>query len=152
MQAIAKPSRGKSVDSQPKFNVVVAYEDVASSKRALQTCDLIAKTLGDEVYISKSMWKFDVLRMPGMTDLAATDTVHADMIILAAHNEDFPSSVRTLLEQTPASKRNYPRALVALLDNSSTTNVGSGVQYLKDMAVQRHMDFFCQTESGLLRA
>ncbi|HYE29816.1 MAG TPA: hypothetical protein VEH27_00170 [Methylomirabilota bacterium] len=148
MQAVAKPTQSVVVDTQPRFNVVVAYEDVATSKRALQTCDLIAKTLGNDVYVSKSMWKFDVLRMPGMDALAASDADHADMIILAAHNDDIPSCVRSLIEHTPASQNKNPRALVALLDGLATTNSGgNGVRYLRDLASQRQMDFFCHTDA-----
>ena len=49
------------MEINPTFNVVMAYEDFDTGKRAMRTYDYLVQHLGDECLFKNQMWKFDVL-------------------------------------------------------------------------------------------
>src|SRR5437867_3612515 len=70
------------------FNVVVAYEDFVAGKRAKDTCDTIIRDLGPNYTFHFDLWKFDVLQVPQLREIAANDALDAHMIIIAAQGKD----------------------------------------------------------------
>src|ERR1700730_16057878 len=77
------PLGAAGVDSQPVFNVVIAYEDFATGKQAKKTYDLLTENLGHDCQFNNQMWKFDVLGIPKLREMAAKDAVTADVIIIS---------------------------------------------------------------------
>jgi len=49
------------MDTNPTFNVVIAYEDFESSKTAKKTYDYLTENLGDGYHLSNKLWRFEVL-------------------------------------------------------------------------------------------
>jgi len=93
------------------------------------------------------MWKFDLLSLPKMRELANDDAAGADMIIFAmCQDAELPQSVCTWIENglVPASEK--PRALVALLSRESDTFANSSLDYLRRLAETRKLDFFSNVE------
>jgi hypothetical protein len=92
------------------------------------------------------MWKFEVLSIPKLREMAAQDAERADVIIVSCHgSNELPADVRTWMELWLAEKRR-PLALVALLDSPVEYPEQAEVirNYLAQMAKRGQMEFFSQ--------
>ncbi|HHY85646.1 MAG TPA: hypothetical protein GYA07_08950 [Verrucomicrobia bacterium] len=103
-------------DSNATFNVVIAYEDFETGKHARQLYDFLAEHLADECRFGVQMWKFDVLSVSKLRQMAARDAADAEIIIVSAHGRaDLPPEVKAWADLwLHESKRTI--ALVALFD------------------------------------
>jgi len=140
------PSR--SVDSTfDSFNIVLLYQDQESALRGLQTCEKISAGLGKTFEINKVMWKFDLLNLPKMRELARDDAAGADMFIFAMREDtELPQAVCTWIEDGLTEASEKPRALVALLSREIGALASSGLDYLRRFAEARKLDFFTNLE------
>lgn len=137
-------ARGRS---KPAFRVVMAYDDFASGKRAMDACPLLVSQLGGGAELRSSMWKFDVLHSTKLNQIAVNDAIEADVIIVAnARNAGLPDSVKTWIAGWVPRKRGQAATLVALVDFT-----GEDVQaavlaqaLLKDAAAEAKIDFLPQ--------
>jgi hypothetical protein len=100
MQTARLPSiPAHEADAPADFNVVIAYEDFETGKHAKKTYDFLVEHLGDECRFNNQMWKFDVLGVSKLREMAAKDAAEADIIIVSAHgNSDLPSEVKAWME------------------------------------------------------
>jgi hypothetical protein len=100
----------------PAFNVVIAYEDFETGKRAKETCDFIVEHLGRDCRFANQMWNFHVLNIPQVRQAAVQDALQADLIVLASHGaRELPRGVQDWLEAWLAAGAR-PLALVGLFD------------------------------------
>lgn len=127
----------------PAFNVVIAYEDFETGKHAKKTYDFLQAHLGEDCQFSSQMWKFDVLAVPKLRELAAKDAVAADIIIVSAHGRDeLPPEVKSWIEMW---MREQSRAIAlvglfspeAYLENPVRTHLAS-------VARRCRIEFFSQ--------
>jgi hypothetical protein len=146
----ACPSLGASdLEANPTFTVVIAHEDIDTGKQARKTCDFLAGNLGRGCQFTNQMWKFDLLDIPKVREMAAREAVLADMVIISSHGgAELPVPVRAWMESWLAQKGN-PVALVALFDcpdeeSSKTLPIRT---YLADAARKAGIDFFSQPDS-----
>ena len=131
-------------DSVPAFNVVIVYEDFETGKQAKRTYDFLAANLGHECQFSNQMWKFDVLALPKLREMAANDATLADIVLIACRGGDLPVAVKSWFEAWLAEEHR-PAALVALLEDSSEPNDPATPRlraYLADVAKRGEMEFF----------
>src|SRR5947209_17488715 len=111
------PFPPRNVDETPDFNVVIAYEDFESGKQAKATYDFLVENLGTNCRFSSQMWKFDVLGIPKLREMAAKDAAGADIVIVSCHgSNDLPVEVKAWIELWMADQSNTI-ALVALFDS-----------------------------------
>ena len=138
------------------FKIVLAYQDQESAGRGVQICNKIAHDLGKSFELNKVMWKFDLLNVPKMRQLAEEDATTADMIIFAMHqNAELSLSVCAWIEKALADASEKPRALVALLSRDCDTQRNPGLDYLRRLAETNRIDFFSNvdgTEESLILA
>jgi hypothetical protein len=140
------PSFGASdLETNPTFNVVIAYEDFQTGKYAKRTYDFLVENLGRDCQLANQMWKFEVLRIPKLRDLAVKDAAMADIVLVSCHGgSDLPAEVKHWLEawlQAPGE----PLALVALFDRprEHTLPIRS---YLASVARRAQTAFFAQPD------
>lgn len=126
------------------FNVVIAYEDFETGKHAKRIYDVLTENLGAEWKVSNQMWKFDVLSIPKLREIAVKDALAADILMVSCHGERVPLHVKDWLETTIAMDHG-PIALVALFDMRADAS-GSVRSYLADVARRGKMDFFAQPD------
>src|ERR1041385_735669 len=94
------PMGTPDVEFSPSFSVVIAYEDFDTGKHAKKIYDYLAEHLKHEIQFTHQMWKFDVLAVSKLREMAAKDAVRADIIIVSAHGgADLPSEVKAWTEQ-----------------------------------------------------
>lgn len=143
MQSLSFPTFGSSDrDINSAINVVIAYEDLETGKRAMKTYEYMVRQLGEQCLFANQMWKFDALSVPKLKDIAAKDAAAAEIIIISAQGgRDLPAEVKTWIEMWLGYKTEAS-ALVALFDSESDFNPARA--YLADIASRAQIEFFCQ--------
>lgn len=143
MQTLSFPSFNSSdKEINSALNVVIVYEDLETGKRAMKTYEYMVQQLGDQCLFANQMWKFDVLAVPKLKEMAAKDAAAADIIIVSAHaGNELPAEVKTWVDLW-LSYKTHASALVGLFGTESVDNPAR--TYLADVAKRARMEFFCQ--------
>src|ERR1700722_6813752 len=122
MQTLSLPAFGSSdseIEVNPALNVVIAYEDLETGKRAMKTYDYMAEQLGEQCLFTNQMWKFDVLAVPKLREIAAKDAAAAEIIIISAHEgKELSADVKAWIEKW-LSYHTHASALVGLFGAES---------------------------------
>jgi hypothetical protein len=132
------------------FNVVIAYEDFGTGKHAKTTCDLLTENLGPDCHVNTQMWKFDVLALPKLREMAAKDAAAADIIIISCRGDsDLSAPLKAWIESWLTDKRSA-LALVALFDRPEDHVFQSRAvrDYLAGVAKRGNLAFFAQPEEA----
>ncbi|MBC8094741.1 MAG: hypothetical protein H7Y43_02905 [Akkermansiaceae bacterium] len=125
------------------FNVVIGYEDFETGKHGKKTFDFLVENLGEECQYNNQMWKFDVLAVSKLREMAAKDAAVADIVIVSAHGKnDLPKEVKAWLELWVTQKIRAI-ALVGLFDKEDYAD-NPACSYLAGIAERAHIDFFSQ--------
>jgi hypothetical protein len=135
------------VEPKPVFRVVIAYDDFAAGKRAMDTCNFLVSQFAGEIELKSSMWKFDVLRSTNLNQLAVDDAVEADVIIVANGRESgLPEEVKGWVNTWVPRKHDPAAALVALLDftGDDTRESAMAHAFLEGAAATAKIDFLVQ--------
>lgn len=137
------PLHPAETESRPTFNVVIAYEDFETGKHGKKTYDFLFEHLGEEFEFSNQMWKFDVLSVQKLREMAAKDAASADIIIVAAHGRsDLPQDVKAWMELWLTEKLQAV-ALVGLFDRDESLD-NPARSYLASIARRANLEFFSQ--------
>src|SRR5207237_823647 len=113
-------------------------------KQAKSTYDFLAENLGGECQFNNQMWKFDVLGIPKLREMAAKDAAAADIIIISCHGiSELPSTVKSWIELWLSEKINAI-ALVALFDSAHDpfSQIPGIRDYLSGVARRAQIEFF----------
>jgi hypothetical protein len=143
MQTRRLPAFGSSdTEINSALNVVIAYEDLETGKRAMKTYEYMVEQLGNQCLFANQMWKFDVLVVPKLKEIAAKDAAAAEIIIVSAHEgRELPRDIKNWLELWLTYK-SQTTALVGLFGAESVeTPVRT---YLEEIARRAKIAFFCQ--------
>jgi hypothetical protein len=133
---------------QPGFNVVIAYEDFETGKHAKRIYDFLVEQLNDECVFNNEMWKFDVLAVAKLRDMAAKDAAAADVIIVSVHGtSELPGDVKSWVE-IGLTERTQAIALVALFESPERPAAASTRNFLADAARRAGIAFFAQPDSS----
>ena len=139
-----------NLDLNPTFDVVVAYEDFETGKHAKRTYDFLTEHLSGECTFTNQMWKFDVLAIPNLRQMAAQDAAKADIVIISCHGlTELPMEVKAWIELW-VNDESHPVALVALFDENTGSNAQTQAirNYLEQIALRGGMEFFAQPSVG----
>lgn len=138
---------GLEPETFPSFNVVLVYEDFPAGIRATQMVDRLLHDLDPQFAYDSKIWKFDILQIAQLRELAVQDAADADLIIIAAHGTtELPAAVKCWINLWLARAGRSRRALVSLLNSRAepSPSAGSIRSYLREIAQKGQMDFFCQ--------
>jgi hypothetical protein len=134
------------VEENPSFNVVIVYEDFETGKHARKTYDFLVENLGHDCRFINQMWKFDVLKIAKLRDIAARDAALADIVIVSSHgSHELPAEVGEWIESWLADP-GETLALVALFDRpeEKSEKMCEIRHYLAGVAKRGRMEFFAQ--------
>ncbi len=92
------PVDSPEVESNPVFNVLIAYEDFETGKHAKETYDFLAQNLDRDCQLTSQMWKFDVLSIHKLREIAVRDATTADIILISCHGDPLPEHVNKWAE------------------------------------------------------
>ena len=132
-------------ETYPALNVIIAYEDFDTGKQAKRTFDLLSQNLGSACHLTNQMWKFDVLTIPKLRDLALKDAAQADIVMVSCHGNEMPEHVKIWLETALQQSPNV-LALIALFDDSSAV---AAHRYLSFVARRARIEFFAQPRQAI---
>ena len=134
------------VDLNPSFNVAIAYEDFETGKHAKKTYDFLVKTIGGDWRFANQMWKFDVLLLPKLREIAVEDAARADIIMISSRGRELPEHVKLWIESwLPLGA---PLALVALFQQVREDLAHGNISrnYLAEVARRANIEFFAQPD------
>ena len=140
------PDNLSSVDLNPSFNVAIAYEDFETGKHAKKTYDFLVKTIGEDWRFANQMWKFDVLLLPKLREIAVEDAARADIIMISSRGRELPEHVKLWIESwLPFGA---PLALVALFQQVREDLAHGNISrnYLAKVARRANIEFFAQPD------
>ena len=141
-------------ETNPAFSVVIAYEDFETGKHAKRTYDFLVENLGHDCTFVNQMWKFDVLSIPKLREIAIEDAARADIILISCRGSDLPTHVKVWMEAWLEHKP-HPLALVALFGcpREGMHQVSATRDFLAEVAKRGGMEFFAQADdwSGVKR-
>lgn len=121
----------------------ILYEDVATGKRAKETCDILDGRLGPGWEIEIGMSSFKSLLLPEVRQLAAEAVQNSGLVIYSCYGGHLPVEVCRWTESCLAESER-PKSLVALIASPSPYVEHSRVaeKYLSDVAQRRGLKFF----------
>ena len=138
------PLESPDLDLDPTFNVLIAYEDFEAGKHAKKTYDFLVENIGHDWQFTNQMWKFEVLGIPKLREMAARDAMMADIVVISCHGTELPPDFKVWVESWVAEP-NHPIALVALFDYQHR-QADEARSYLADVARRGQMAFFAQPD------
>jgi len=138
------PLASPEAEANRAFNVVIAYEDLETGKHAKRIYDFLVENLGHDCRFTNQMWKFEVLGIPKLREMAARDAMMADIVVISCHGTELPPDFKAWVELWVAEP-NHPIALVALFDYQHR-QADEARSYLADVARRGQMEFFAQPD------
>jgi hypothetical protein len=141
------PNHAATQDANPSFNVVIAYEDFETGKHAKRTYDFLVENIGRDWQFTNQMWKFDVLSLPKLRDIAVDDAARADIIMISSRGCELPEQVKSWIESwLPVASSAL--ALVALFEHvrEEPGQRNNARSYLADVARRGNLEFFAQPD------
>jgi hypothetical protein len=141
------PLESPDLDLNPTFNVVIAYEDFEAGKHAKKTYDFLVENIGHDCQFTNQMWKFEVLFIPKLREMAARDAAMADIVMISSHGSELPAEVKAWVELW-VTKPHHPIALVALFDQPNQVEPEKNAvrSYLAHVAERGQVEFFAQPD------
>jgi hypothetical protein len=130
-------------EAAPGFTVVIVYEDFGTGIDAKRACNFLAASFTHQWHVVRHMWKFELLGVDELREIAAQDAAMADLIIIACHREhDLPADVKKWVE-TWRAYQGEAVGLIGLFDGApGGANHACVTQaYLKHIAKQSHLEF-----------
>jgi len=98
------------------LNVVVAYADFSSATLAKQILADSLRVLSSHFVVKTTLWKFDLLDLPALREIATQDAAQAQIIIIAADKEyGLPEGAKTWVESCLTNPAVKDVAFVALV-------------------------------------
>jgi hypothetical protein len=143
------PDNPSVLDLNPPFNVVIAYEDFETGKHAKKTYDFLVKAIGEDWRFANQMWKFEVLLLPKLREIAVEDAARADIVMISSRGRELPEHVKLWIESwLPLAAA--PLALVALFQHGCEGFVSPNAarNYLAEVARRGNMEFFAQPDAA----
>jgi hypothetical protein len=141
--------KSSSLDTTPKFNVVVAFDDQeTSSTSAMRTCDYVISQLGGDIQVRRKVVSFEKPTTPRSRAAAAKDAARADMVIVSTRDQaKLPSEMQAWMDDWSSQRSGEEGALVAILNRKdqkqNRAEQPSGIrEQLAQLAQQMNMDFF----------
>ena len=126
------------------LRMVIAYENVAAALRARRVSEWLSAHLESDIELDSTVWEFDALNSPHLREQAAAEALAADLIVISARGDaELPDHVKNWIGRWAPRKRGEAAALVALLQHHPDSSGPLGA-YLRQVAEQGRMDFFCK--------
>ncbi len=156
----ARASRGASETIQQRVpppqvcHLVVVFDGQDEWNRAVCLAENLHRSLGEEVELQVSGWKFSLLRKRGLRDLAADEVAQADLVIYSfGEGNDLPDEVSEFNELWPERRLKRDGLLGVLFSHTTigVTRIDRLREYFAKIARKTGLDFLVNNESGMSR-
>ncbi len=135
----------KAVEGGQPMRVVIAYDDLTAGKRAMQVLFDIAKSMGDAIEFEPVPWSFELLSDVNWREVAASEAVKADILIIASSGaRPVPSEVARWTEAAIQQKQGTAAAVVALFGSEENPDRDGSprLEFIQKAAREAGLDFF----------
>jgi hypothetical protein len=133
------------LEGRSSFKAVIAYEDFETGKHAKRVYDFLTQHLGADCEFSSQMWKFDVLSIPKLREIASKDALDADILMISSRGgKDLAGGAKAWIESW-LEKGTCAIALVALFNSELHENQPIRA-YLAEVARRGGLEFFAQPD------
>ncbi len=144
---------GKLISEKPiELNVMLAYQDFSTGMHALRTFEhLFVNGRHAPQLKTQNVWKFDLLGIRKLREIAVAEAAVADMVIISVHGPgELPNGVKEWIEGWVMERQPGPGALVMLMDDSDAEAPEQlAVEaYLQACAAHAGMDCFINRIQG----
>jgi hypothetical protein len=136
----------------PEFGVVIAFEDFDTGRQAKRAYDFLVANLSHEWQVTSQMWKFELLSIPGLREMAASDAASAKLIIISSRGDrELPADVKEWI----AIWQGYQGDTVGLITlfhcpTEQTKHAESTQAYFESVARRGQMEFFNWPQARLV--
>ena len=140
-----------SPDANRPLRVVIAYNDVAAGQRAMRVLAALGKGFGDDIQFQPLPWSFDLLADLDWREVAASEAVRADILILATSSANpLPPAVGRWAAEAIHQKRGTSAAVIALFGPEENPEAAgsSRLEAIQVAAQQAGLDFFAPAPRG----
>jgi hypothetical protein len=138
---------GQSLDSPDLVRILIVYEDMVTGQKARYVAEQLVGSLGPNYKCETSLWKFEVLKVPDISAMAAYEARQADLIVFAAQKDkELDDEVKQWIQNWIPFKERGDSCIVALLLRSEgDPPLASPLySYLSKVAKKSGLDFFWQ--------
>lgn len=147
----AAPAATTEPHWEPKypFDLVLAYEDMATRDAAMRLHGQLARQLQTDFDLRAAWWKLRHLAEGELREQATDDVTQADMVILSVHAaSDLPDLASSWIEDWALRPDHHKCALVALVLGAGNRpeETRQLLARLQRVARQARMDFFTHVE------
>lgn len=135
------------LDIPEPVRILIVYEDMFTGQKARLVAEQLVGSLGPDYKCEPSLWKFDVLKVPDISAIAAVEARQADLIVFAAREgKDLGDEVKQWIQNWLPFKQKGDSCIVALLvrEEKSFASASPLYAYLRKIAEKRGLDFFWQ--------
>jgi hypothetical protein len=142
------PPRPNNPGPDPKFDVVIVYEDIACGIEAMNLYQHLDKCRNPGFEFNLNIWRFDVLALPTIADMAASQAADADAVIVAIRGALPlpPAAMLWLKKWTESNPSGQNGAVVALYDRliGNEDEVDSAPSVLRTAAEMTGRQYFAR--------
>lgn len=115
------PAYAGSRRTSAQLNVVIAYADFSSATLAKQILADSLEVLSSHFVVKTTLWKFDLLNLAGLREIATQDATEAQIIIIAADKEyGLPDGAKAWVESCLTNPAVKDVAFVALVKDEQS--------------------------------
>jgi hypothetical protein len=127
------------------FRTVLIYEDRDAALQAIRFCNSLEKNLGVKCQLSDRMWRFDVLGIPEIRNIAASSAAVADLVIFSKSEQtELPAKVREWLDMWAWLIDRGNPALIAIFGTSPPESQPVRT-HLRNVTRKNGIDYFERT-------
>jgi hypothetical protein len=142
--------RRSNKTTRAPLKVVLVYDGFTDLIRAHEMWSGLVARFKNEMQIVGRAWNFSLLRDPRLRLRAALHTAEANMVVFSASGRsELPDHIRNWIGAWMPWKKGRRDALVAMLDHPTPVSATAPglLTYLRRIAAQCDMDFFCSSGS-----
>jgi hypothetical protein len=130
--------------------LAVIYDDQEARNRVACLVDNLRRSLGRDIELAESWWKFSLLRQHGLGELAADDAARADLVLFSfGEGNDLPNDI-AVFNDLWVKRRETQEGLLGILLNHSTVSIPrieSLREYFAGLARKAGLDFVTNLDS-----
>lgn len=137
----------REIDLPEPVRILIVYEDMVTGQKARLVAEQLVGSLGPGYRCEPSLWKFEVLKVPDISAMAAYEARQADLIVFAAREgKELEEEVKQWIQGWLPYKERGDSCIVALLlkGPNPTASASPLYSYLRKIAEKRGLDFFWQ--------
>jgi hypothetical protein len=150
MNAEAEPLLIQPLAGLTRFDLFLAYADAAHQKLGRKYCERFRNDVRSAARATLTEWKFEMLALPSLADIAAVEAETARIVMIAAESgTDLPAPVQMWITLWSSRLRGAAPMLLLLLSESTNGSKASWSNYssLEAQTRQWGIDLMVYTSS-----